>query len=143
MQVDEAKLVLEQSIAKVADQSSVYAYWQTFNEFCSWPIDNGGQAIVLTCLTADFPLFGHAFYITFKRVIWSFDDEDKDETLVDQITCSLACSLSAQTQGLNVSFGGEPLSDLEYIESLETIESLLQSNRLLELTPIRSSVYVT
>ena len=85
---------------------------------------------------------GHAFYVTFKRLIWSPDEDDEDELNVDQITCTLACDPSAQTQGLTLNLDGEPLLDSEYAKSIESIEKSLVSHNLHKLMPRHSSVYV-
>ena len=141
MTIDEAKIALEQMINSITS-GDVQTYWNAFKTFCLQPIDNEGQSVVLTCLTADFPMNGHAFYVTFKRLIWSPDEDDEDELNVDQITCTLACDPSAQTQGLSLNLGGEPLSDSDYAKSIESIEKSLVSHKLHKLMPRHSSVYV-
>ena len=139
MTIEEAEAQLEQAIANITS-GNVQAYWQAFKTFCSLPIENEGQSLVLTCLTADFPMSGHAFYITFKRPIWSLDEEG--EMVVDQIIFNLACKPSSQTQSLNVNLGGEPLSDQEFAQMVNTIEKSLEAHNLYNLLPMKSSVYI-
>jgi len=142
--LEDAKADLEYAVKNIpqnANQNDVQTYWNAFKAFCFQPIGNEGQSVVLSCITADLPINGYAFYVTFKRIIWSTDDDD--ELNIDQISCSLACKASIVTQALSLNFGGEPFSDSEYAEALDTIEHLLSSNGISELTPVHSSVYIS
>ncbi len=143
MTTDEAKAVLEhaiETIAQTSNQSDVQAYWDVFKDFCFRPIDNEGQSVVISCLTADFPISGHAFYVTFKRIIWTLDEDD--ESVVDQIVCTLACKESSHTQGLSLNFGGEPLSDLEFAQSIDAVEQLLKAQAIHKLIPSNAVVSI-
>ena len=140
MNVDEARSRLEQAVNEIV-LGDVQAYWNAFKTFCFQPVENEGQSIVLSCMTADFPtLGGHAFYVTFKRLIWSLDDDD--ELFADQIVCTLACNPPDGSGELSLHMGGEPLSDAQIAPTLEAIEKSLAFHSLLKLIPTHTNVYI-